>query len=140
VKARLGTGGRWGLLFNAQWSVLEQNDNSIEGTPLQADLKMNMGLFEFAGAYSFGQHPFRGSGGGPTWAVGPLVGVRVTVMQIELDFDTAVKAQERRTWVDPFLGARLQLRPSAESRWSWTMRGDIGGFGAGSEFTWNASA
>ncbi|MGD9920358.1 MAG: hypothetical protein AB7V13_02780 [Pseudorhodoplanes sp.] len=39
-------------------------------------------------------------------------------------------------WVDPFIGARLrqQLAPGQ----TVTVRGDIGGFGAGSDFSWQA--
>jgi hypothetical protein len=41
-------------------------------------------------------------------------------------------------WVDPFVGARLryQLEPGQ----NLTLRGDVGGFGAGSDFSWQAIA
>jgi hypothetical protein len=41
-------------------------------------------------------------------------------------------------WVDPFVGARLrqQLAPGQE----FVLRGDVGGFGAGSQFSWQAIA
>jgi hypothetical protein len=41
-------------------------------------------------------------------------------------------------WVDPFIGARLrhQLAPGQEL----IVRGDVGGFGVGSDFTWQAIA
>jgi hypothetical protein len=41
-------------------------------------------------------------------------------------------------WVDPFVGARLeqQLAPNK----GVVLRGDVGGFGAGSEFSWQAIA
>lgn len=129
--------GRWGLLFNGQWSIVKVNDN-LSGTPLESDLKMNMGLFELAAAYSFGERGFTASGGGPTWEIQPLVGARVTVMKLALDFDNLPNEDKTQAWADPILGARVRLRPSEESRWSWTMRGDFGGFGAGSDFTWNA--
>jgi hypothetical protein len=38
------------------------------------------------------------------------------------------------SWVDPLLGLRYSRRLGAN--WSATLYGDIGGFGAGSEFTW----
>lgn len=41
-------------------------------------------------------------------------------------------------WVDPFIGARL-IQPIAPGQ-SILVRGDIGGFGAGSEFSWQALA
>jgi hypothetical protein len=41
-------------------------------------------------------------------------------------------------WVDPLVGARVRhrLAPGQEL----TLRADIGGFGAGSQFSWNAIA
>lgn len=65
-----------------------------------------------------------------------LAGVRYT------DLDTQIKAsgplgntlsaEEQQSWVDPVIGAKVSW-PLAE-RWSATLRGDIGGFGVGSEF------
>lgn len=136
-EAELWYRGRWGLLLNGQWAVLKRDDN-LSNTPLEFDLKMNSGIFELAAAYGFGERSFRASGEGPTWALEPLVGARATVMKIGLNFDNFPNRDKSRAWVDPFLGARLRLRPSAESRWSWTLRGDVGGFGVGSDFTWNA--
>jgi hypothetical protein len=44
---------------------------------------------------------------------------------------------ETRDWFDPFLGFRSRFDLS--DRIQFTLRGDIGGFGVGSDFTWNAS-
>lgn len=41
-------------------------------------------------------------------------------------------------WVDPFVGGRLRYDAGAGQ--SVVMRGDIGGFGAGSDFSWHAIA
>ena len=41
-------------------------------------------------------------------------------------------------WVDPFIGARL-IQPIAPGQ-SILVRGDVGGFGAGSKFSWQALA
>ena len=41
-------------------------------------------------------------------------------------------------WIDPFVGARLR-QPIAPGH-NLTLRGDVGGFGAGSEFTWQVIA
>jgi hypothetical protein len=37
-------------------------------------------------------------------------------------------------WIDPVVGAHYTI-PFAD-KWSFTMRGDIGGFGIGSDFAW----
>jgi hypothetical protein len=67
--------GRWGLLFTGQWSVLKQNDN-FSGTRLENDIKMNLGLFEFVAAYSFGE-PTSWARGRP-WSSGPARSTRTT--------------------------------------------------------------
>jgi hypothetical protein len=41
-------------------------------------------------------------------------------------------------WIDPFLGARLHYVPAPGEE--VIVRGDVGGFGAGSKFTWQAIA
>jgi hypothetical protein len=41
-------------------------------------------------------------------------------------------------WIDPFIGLRYR-GPIAEN-WNWILRGDIGGFGVGSDFAWRIDA
>ena len=41
-------------------------------------------------------------------------------------------------WVDPIVGVRYIY--DFGNKWKFSVRGDIGGFGVGCEFTWNASA
>lgn len=45
-----------------------------------------------------------------------------------------VDHRQSEMWADPVLGARFGVRLSG--RWSLTVAGDIGGFGAGSSLTW----
>jgi len=42
---------------------------------------------------------------------------------------------ERSTWVDPVIGARMLL--DLPKGWGMELRSDIGGFGVGSDFAWN---
>jgi hypothetical protein len=58
-------------------------------------------------------------------------------IQIETVFfnNTIVTGDE---WVDPIIGARYQHALSRD--WRLLLQGDIGGFGAGSDFSWNAVA
>jgi len=41
-------------------------------------------------------------------------------------------------WIDPFIGARLRYKPATGEE--MILRGDVGGFGAGSQFTWQVKA
>ena len=64
------------------------------------------------------------------------------------DLDIGVKASgplgdsqsagKDESWVDPLIGARYTW-PFSES-WSLMLRGDVGGFGVGSDFAWQGTA
>jgi hypothetical protein len=66
------------------------------------------------------------------------------------DFDTTIKVhgpgntgvlaswKSGRDWVDPLVGMRA-VTP-INDKWSFIARGDIGGFGVGSDFAWSATA
>lgn len=128
---------RFGLLVNGLWSILRQNDN-LEGTLLEFDLAVNTGYFELFGAYDFGARAFTSEPGSATWSVQPLVGARVSVMRLELDFENGGSPESTKVWADPLLGLRAVLRFGPDNRWRWQLRYDLGGFGAGSDFTWQA--
>jgi len=49
-----------------------------------------------------------------------------------------VAASAEKSWVDPYIGVRVQ-HPIAE-RWTLVGYADVGGFGVGSDFTWQALA
>lgn len=48
------------------------------------------------------------------------------------------RASGGESWVDPVVGLRWSTPPG--SRWSFWLRGDVGGFGVGSDLSWNAVA
>lgn len=67
----------------------------------------------------------------------PFAGVRYTYVDAELDSNVdALNVSRDKDWVDPIVGARaiLQMSPN----WTVTAVGDVGGFGVGSELTWQA--
>jgi opacity protein-like surface antigen len=49
-----------------------------------------------------------------------------------------VSAKQKQSWVDPVIGAYYTWPLS--DNWSTTLRGDIGGFGVGSDFAWQGIA
>jgi hypothetical protein len=54
-----------------------------------------------------------------------------------MDFKSASSVDQNETWADPLLGARSMVRFGRDQRWRGVLRGDLGGFGLGSTFTWN---
>ncbi len=66
-----------------------------------------------------------------------LAGGRLNVIggEIEVLLSAGPSSVDRtETWLDPFVGARATV--PAGSRWLFVFRGDIGGFGIGSDFAW----
>ena len=116
---------RWGFLTDLNYIVL----NPEESTPA-GDIKIDFTeiLLELAGFYRFteGAHGIDGLGG-----------VRYTSMDVDVDFPVTPPpdVDEREDWVDPFIGLRWHWMFS--EKWTTRLRGDIGGFGVGSDLTWN---
>lgn len=131
---------RWGMIFNGMWVVLKQDDKTADAPgplpPFSFDLKMNSGIFEFLAAYNIGDIVNANSPTGGNWGLQPFIGARVTILKQDLDPVMAPSVDATKRWADPILGARNIVKWGEGNRWSWTLRGDFGGFGAGSDFTW----
>jgi hypothetical protein len=84
-------------------------------------------MAELAGFYRItrADHAFDGLGG-----------FRYSSMDIDLDLPGSLPdVDQRKDWIDPYVGMRWQWRMA--EKWGLRMRGDIGGFGIGSDLTWN---
>jgi hypothetical protein len=74
-------------------------------------------------------------------AKGPLDvfgGIRHWDLDVDLDYKGPITSESFDSgddWVDPIVGVRWM--PQISDDWSLSLRGDIGGFGVGSNFTWN---
>jgi hypothetical protein len=119
---------------------------------LSAGLKFNLTIAELAAAYEvahWGATNVPGSG----TAIDVYGGVRawwqsanaslaasgtVNIGDLTRNANGTFSASANVTWVDPLVGVRLrnQLAPNV----NLIVRGDVGGFGAGSKFSWFASA
>ncbi len=119
------------------------------GADVEADVEQLM--IELGAGYAAGQWGTSGAAG--FTALDLLAGARYWRQEVDLSVDVtaslnilglafsgnrAIARSGAVDWVDPFIGARLrhQLAPGEEI----VLRGDIGGFGAGSDFTWQAIA
>ena len=68
-------------------------------------------------------------------------GLRYNDLSVKVDTSGPLGEQSRdmdQDWVDPVIGAHYAI-PFADE-WSLILRGDVGGFGVGSEFAWQALA
>jgi hypothetical protein len=108
--------GSWGFGADAIWMALGTTVRDI-------NVDVNQGAFAFYGIRRLGA------------AADVNVGVRVNTLQGEFDFkQVGLRVAQDRTWVDPIVG--LTLRTPAERRFQLRLYSEIGGFGVGSDFTW----
>jgi hypothetical protein len=136
--------GRLGFAFNPLF--VRTNSDARTG-PLDAKNKTDIATAGGAVFYRVADWEIgRTESGEPlTFAVEPLAGARLNHLRSEVDaklqaFGATVKRQvdEDETWVDPLVG--LNVIAELSERWAVRAEADIGGFGVGSDLTWNAQA
>jgi hypothetical protein len=108
--------GKWGLGGDAIWMAL--------GTTVRnTNVDFNQGAFAFYGLRRLGS------------AADLTLGMRVNTLRGKLGFKTlGVDVSQDKTWVDPLVG--VTLHSSGTHRVRLQVYTEIGGFGAGSDFTW----
>ncbi len=148
------TKGKWGLFFNpAYMNVSAEKGVTLESVNASVDVTTELAIIGFGGTYRIAD-----------WAIGPkgkgsknaknqtawldaTVGGRWTYLKGEVDLRVSAASlglsgqrvvEKSRSWVDPFIGARIGTNLS--EKWTAQLRGDIGGFGIGSDFSWQAVA
>lgn len=145
--------GPFGLLANVVWSKIgfERDDvrnrtlaPGVTGT-LAASLGLNleMAIVEVGGVYEVvrsGPLAFDILAGARYWhqeaALSLAVSAAVQVSDLKVAGARAFARSGSVDWLDPIIGARVRytVQPGHEL---W-VRGDIGGFGGGSDFSWQA--
>ena len=136
--------GRWGIFLDPTFLKLSADGHT--NRPLvgriDVDVDLKEWLVEFGGLYTLGSWPL-GADGGRALSLDVLGGGRYWYLKSKLNADVPLlglsrRVEESEDWIDPIVGARL--RADLTKKLSLTVRGDIGGFRVGSDFTWNASA
>ena len=111
---------RWGFFTDLNYIVLEMDDGPV-------DIDFTEIMFEVAGFYRFTEGPHTIDG---------LGGLRYSSMDVDLDLPGPLPdVDQRKDWVDPYVGARWDWMFA--EKWTTKLRGDIGGFGIGSDLTYN---
>jgi hypothetical protein len=133
-------------------SVSGRRATATFGAHVKADYQL--AIVEAGSTYEIWSHGSQGSSGSTAFDV--LAGARYWHQDVDVSADLtgtvafsgplgitisgnrAIASSGSVDWVDPFIGARVrhQLAPGQEI----VLRGDVGGFGAGSQFTWEAIA
>jgi hypothetical protein len=134
---------RFSLFVDAWGGTARPSDSGVTvGQRVQRtgsyDLTLNYSFVEFGGAYRVLQWPLNGPG--RPIRIDLLAGGRFMYFyqSITLQGDRGKPsryANATSTWVDPFVGGRFAVPVWDEI--DVVFRGDIGGFGAGSQLAWN---
>jgi hypothetical protein len=128
--------GRLGIKVNVLYANLGDSEH-VDGIKIDPDVNLFWG--DIVGYYRLGPWDLNGEGGddSPQLIVDPYAGIRYTYLDVDLDFSPGPKVGADKDWVDPIVGLRTlwKLTP----RWGVTAMGDIGGFGVGSDFSWQTT-
>ncbi len=112
-------GGRYGLLADGLYLSLADDEGSLHTDTTALMLEFGAGL------------PL---GDGAAWEA--IAGLRY----VDLEFGSQVvgnpSASARQNWIDPWIGTRGTI--ALGERWALGLRADVGGFGVGTQFTWQA--
>jgi len=152
--------GRFSIFNDIVYSKLEgsadfavSRTRRFSGLSLSGDIEaeVEQATVELGAAYAIAQWGQAGIGGFTAFDV--LGGGRYWHQEVDLSVDATLNVNllgltlsgsrafaksGSVDWIDPFVGGRLRhtLAPGQELM----VRGDVGGFGAGSDFTWHAIA
>ena len=132
--------GRWGIITDFIYADLADRKFFDAGLIESVKLHVNQYIWTQAGAYRAYQNR-------NTW-IDVLAGFRLVSMNQTLSVsardpfaphgDISDSVSLDRTWVDPIIGLRSAVE--IVDRWAIRTEGDIGGFDANSQLTWQALA
>ncbi len=121
---------RFLVIIDPTWTRMEKDDAGPSGT--NVDVTIDTVWFDVNAGYRFvDRAPLGGEGSGVRLSVDGLVGLRLTYFDVDLDGPGPGDASGGATWVDPLVGGRAQFEFG--ERLALSLRGDIGGFGVGSD-------
>ncbi len=135
---------KWGLFFNSLYmnpafdGTFRRARTILPGvTPPVRDVTLDFQQWgvEAGALYQIGSWPLEEKGQSITLDV--LAGARYWWLSADLDTSTFVNPSKSTEWVDPFIG--LRVTTDITKKCIFTLRGDVGGFGVGSDFSWNGS-
>jgi hypothetical protein len=129
--------GRFGIgvngLFARVSSDAETDDIEIDATSDSGQLAVlpYYRVLEWQYGTSSSGRPLR-------LVVAPEAGFRFTYMRTELEVRGGQTVDSSESWVDPLIGSRIGL--DLTDRFAIGGEANVGGFGVGADFTWNAQA
>ena len=132
--------GRFGVFGNLMYADLFTD---VGAGPLDIDVDTQMLMTGIGLSYRLGPWSLatdrgtRRAPSAPLLVVDPFVGFRYTSLEVDLESDLTPNVGGSEDWFDPIVGARTIVQ--VDRNWSVTALGDVGGFGVGSDVTWQAA-
>ena len=124
------THGRFALLFD---SLRARYQDEKAGRLANLNVSTELGFIELAAAYQFSDK----------YKLDFVAGVRRTFLDINIDLVPggtglipSINKQNPSSWTDPIIGLRYNY--SIAENWQLWLRGDVGGFGVGTQRSVNA--
>jgi hypothetical protein len=118
--------GRWRVLLDGLYL---QFSDAFAASPLATpEAELAGGFVETSAAYPAARIP----------GLELVFGMRYVALESTVRVTSGAAATARESWLDPLVGARFEH--AFNERWSVTLRGDVGGFGASSELATNVVA
>ncbi len=134
---------RFGVFGNLVYGKIgDDSTKNLSSTTAQLSVSSKMTFFDFGLTYRFDPMPIGSAGSDGTQSsvvLEPYVGGRYTNVQLDADFGIGGfnrSFSNTISFVDPIVGLRTEWELS--DRWAAVVSADIGGFGVGSDFSWNA--
>jgi hypothetical protein len=124
---------KWGFFIDPTYLKMSKDATLRDGR--DARLQIEQWLVELGGMYQLAKWSLDGKGKRQI-TVDALGGGRYWYLSANLDIGSTANPSQKTGWVDPFIGASLNA--DITERLLFNIRGDVGGFGVGSDFSWNA--
>jgi hypothetical protein len=139
--------GRWGFIYDGAYLKLGNSENIPilvpPAVPIQGNLEMKMEMSIIQSALSYDVYrSTKFVGKKPELTIEAMAGARYTYLRSQMELTVAGPLggaqgtiDGSRNWIDPMVGGRVLWNP--HKNWQVNFEGDIGGFGAGSDFSSN---
>jgi len=134
--------GNWGVYIDGIYNRLEVTDRGIAQIAIGSVIELS--ILEAGILYRIANWPLMTGWSGappdaPRLELDAYGGASYTSLDIAKEVTVggvSTRLDSDQDWVDPLVGLRAIL--TLDRRWQLMLGGDIGGFGAGSDFSWSA--
>lgn len=126
--------GKFGGFVNIAYGKVSADETGPGGL-VTTSISSGLTFIEFGASYALDAMSL--GDGDATVTLEPYAGARYTLISLDASVNSFAGSVDMK-WFDPIIGMRSYWRFS--DRWQALVGGDVGGFGVGSDFAWQAIA